>query len=151
MIIGQNGRFEEITENLYYLLFKNTLKEEVYKSNRICAYKMLLGINQIAENWKESQVSKIYEGLFVYTDKEEYLIEKFRHAKELMQPVMGNAKNEEMSILSNSTISIPLHSESERYGFFSELFKSYLMDINPHLLKAFKVSYKYSRVKTSEF
>lgn len=44
-----------------------------------------------------------------------------------------------------------MFSKSERFEFLSDLFKSFLMEINPSKLKAFKVSYKYSRVKTAEF
>lgn len=56
-----------------------------------------------------------------------------------------------MSLVEASTESFTMFSKSERYEFMSDLFKAFLMEINPSRLKAFKVSYKYSRVKTSEF
>jgi hypothetical protein len=64
---------------------------------------------------------------------------------------VGRSKSSSLSIVSTSSNSIPLNSVSERYEYFSELFKTFLSDINPLCLKGFKVSYKYSRVKTSEF
>lgn len=48
-------------------------------------------------------------------------------------------------------MSMSFNNQNERFEFFSELFKVFLSDINPAMLNAFKVSYKYSRVKTSEF
>ena len=51
IILGKNGRIEDMTEELYFKLFKKTLKDEISKTNKICAYKMLPSLNQITENW----------------------------------------------------------------------------------------------------
>jgi hypothetical protein len=51
IVIGKNGRIEEVTENLYHKIFKKTLKDEIFKINKVCAYKLLPGLNQIIENW----------------------------------------------------------------------------------------------------
>lgn len=50
-----------------------------------------------------------------------------------------------------TSTSIPLDSKSERFDYFADLFKSFLSDIAPHRLRAIKISYKYSRIRTSEF
>ena len=51
-IIGKNGRIEDITEELYLKIFKRTLREEVNKVSKLCAYKILPGLNQIVEGWQ---------------------------------------------------------------------------------------------------
>jgi hypothetical protein len=50
-----------------------------------------------------------------------------------------------------TSTSIPLDSKSERFDYFAELFKAFLMDIAPQRLRGIKISYKYSRIRTAEF
>ena len=112
---------------------------------------MLPGLNQITENWQDNLTSKIYEGLLIFPAREEYLQEKFKHTRESNMSQASKSRSSSLSILSSSSGSVPLQSSTERFEYFSELFRSFLIDINPSQLRAFKISYKYSRVKTAEF
>jgi hypothetical protein len=51
LLIGKNGRIEEITEGLYRRVFDVSLQEEVTKVGRLCGYKLILSLNQVIEEW----------------------------------------------------------------------------------------------------
>ena len=152
LIAGVHARLEEISEGLYRRIFGRSLRDEVGKANKLCLYKLIPGLNQVVDNWEEKHSSKIHEGLLVFSDSDSYLMEKFRYNRESSYSSISNkTKTLNLSMTSISSNSIPLDSRSERFEYFAELFKTFLIDVNPALLKALKVSYKYSRIRTSEF
>ena len=47
IIAGTHARVEEISEGLYRRIFGKSLKEDVSKLNKLCLYKLILGLNQV--------------------------------------------------------------------------------------------------------
>ena len=76
-------------------------------------YKLIPGLNQILEDWEEKLASKIHEGLIVFTEEEDYLLEKFRHSRESSYAsISTKSKSSSISIVSNSNNTIQTTSRS---------------------------------------
>ena len=79
IIVGVNGKIEEISQNVYERIFSSVLKTEVDKIRRFCIYKFIPEFVKIISNIDfDLYNQRVHESIAIFSQDPATLFEKFR-------------------------------------------------------------------------
>jgi hypothetical protein len=176
VLLNNYGKIEEISEELYRLLFQKSLRDEVSKVKRLNIFKMLLSLNYFVKNPSEMD-ERIYEGMITTVETEE-LLQSYYKLLELgidknkkRGSENGATSEDNMSNRSHGQGNTASFAGSGSLGSFTEqrsnsepgfdpekcrndmkeMLKDFFSKVNLSHIRAYKIKYRFYDLVTAEF